>query len=113
MGENCCVSKKLCPVSFGLAVGLVFGIGSIFWLFWVLYNGPTPFMVAANMPVPTMQAGLLHAFWAFITGLISGFFVALIYDGISCCCKNKMCCKSKSCCASSCCATEKKPDAVK
>jgi hypothetical protein len=110
MGGNCCVRKKLCPVSLGLAVGLVCGLGSLIWLFWVIYNGPTAFMAAAHLPVPTMQMGLLHAFWAFVKGLIFGFFVALFYDWISCCCKNKMCCKCKSDCNCSCCATDKKPE---
>jgi hypothetical protein len=96
-GGSC--GKKICPVSFGLAIGLVCFFGAVIWMLWVMYYGPSAMMLAANMPIPTWHDGLIHALWAFAKGLVFGFFVALFYDFISCCCKSKMCCKkSDACC---------------
>lgn len=99
-----CNSKKLCPVSFGLALGLTLGLGFFIWTLWIIYYGPSAMMVANHMPVPTLGGGAVHAFWALLKGFVFGFFVALFYDLISCCCKNKFCCKKSDstcgCCAS-------------
>lgn len=98
MTGNCC-SKKICPVSFGLALGLTLALGYLFWALWVIFYGPSAMMVAAHMPVPTLTVGLISAFWALVKGFIFGFFVALFYDLISCCCKSKWCCgKDATCC---------------
>jgi len=106
---GCGSSKKLCPVSFGLALGLTLGLGYFLWVLWMIYYGPSAMMVMAHMPMPTLGQGAVHAGWAFLKGFVFGFFVALFYDFISCCCKNKMCCKKSddACCPGS------KPDAGK
>ena len=103
-----CNGKKLCPVSFGLALGLVCALGYFAWVLWVIYYGPSAMMLASHMPVPTLGSGAVHALWALLKGFIFGFFVALFYDCISGCCKNKMCCK-KSNCECGCCAQGSKP----
>jgi len=99
MTGNCC-NKKLCPVSFGLALGLVLGLGYFIWALWVIYYGPSAMMIAAHMPVPTVTGGAIHAFWALVKGFVAGFFLILFYDWISCCCNNKWCCKKDDSCCS-------------
>jgi hypothetical protein len=96
-----CGRKKLCPVSFGLALGLTAMLGYVFWILWATYYGPTPMMESFNIALPTFGEGAFRAFCIFLKGLVFGFFVALFYDWISCCCKNKFCCKkcdNKECC---------------
>jgi hypothetical protein len=100
MSGNCSCGKKICPVSLGLALGITCFLGYAIWVVWVIYYGPSAMMIAANIPVPTWETGFIHAFWAFVKGLVFGFFLALFYDFISCCCKSRWCCKKSegSCC---------------
>ncbi|VVC75117.1 hypothetical protein AQUSIP_03930 [Aquicella siphonis] len=100
-----CGCNKLCPFSFGLAVGLTFGLGVFFWSLWAMYMGASPMMVEYHIPVPTLKDGTIHALWGLLKGFIFGFFIALFYDFISCCCKMKWCCKKSGC---ACCASEDK-----
>lgn len=108
---NCNCNKKICPMSFGLALGLTLFLGYFIWIMWIIYYGPSAMMVAAHMPVPTLEGGLVHAFWAFLKGFVFGFFVALFYDFISCCCKSKWCCK-KECACCACAAIGNKPETL-
>jgi len=88
-------SKKICPLSFGLAVGIVSFFAVLIWTLWVMNYGMPPMMVALHLPEPTLAKGFEHALLALIKGFLFGFFVALFYDLISCCfacCKNS--CKS-------------------
>jgi hypothetical protein len=78
-------SKKLCPLSFGLAVGIVSFFAVLIWTFWVMSYGLPPLMVAMHIPTPTLSGGFVHALLALIKGFLFGFFVALLYDLISCC----------------------------
>lgn len=87
-------SSCLCPVSFGLALGLVSGVTVFLWSLWMMYNGLPP-MMAGHVPPPTVMGGLTHGLWALLKGFIFGFFVALIYDFFACYCK-AMCCKKSS-----------------
>lgn len=108
-GKGGC-GKKLCPVSFGLALGLTMGLGYFVWMLWAMFYGPSTMMVEAHMAVPSFGDGSIHAFWALVKGFVFGFFLALFYDFISCCCKSKMCCKKDD---STCCGSESKPEAGK
>jgi hypothetical protein len=83
--------KKLCPISLGLAVGIVSFFAVLTWTLWVMMYGLPPMMVAMQVPVPTLGGGAIHALLALLKGFIFGFFVALLYDLISCC---LMCVKS-------------------
>ncbi len=89
-------SKKLCPLSFGLAVGIVSFFAVLIWTLWALNYGMPPMMVAMHLPEPTLAKGFEHALLALLKGFLFGFFVALFYDLLSCCFAH---CKSsgKSC----------------
>ena len=78
-------STKLCPVSFGLAVGIVSFFAVFIWTLWVMNYGMPPLMIAMHIPVPTLGKGFVHALFALLKGFLFGFFVALLYDIISCC----------------------------
>ncbi len=87
-------SKKLCPVSFGLAVGLVSFFAVLIWSLWTISYGMPPMMEALHMPTPTIGGGFVHALLALFKGFIFGFFVALFYDLFACCFARK--CGDKS-----------------
>lgn len=94
-------AKKICPVSFGLAVGVVSFFAVFFATLWAMHYGLTPMQTAMHFPDPTLQGGLVDALLALIKGFVFGFFVALFYDIFACC---MACCrKSDEKCA--CCNT--------
>lgn len=95
-----CGCMKLCPVSFGLALGIVSFFAVLVWSLWVMTYGLPPMMVAMHVPMPVFY-GFGHAVFALLKGFVFGFFVALIYDLIICC----RCRKSEGSCES---ASEKK-----
>lgn len=78
-------AKKLCPVSFGLAVGVVSFFAILFWSLWAMHYGMPPMMAAMHMPMPTLAGAFGHALLALIKGFVFGFFVALFYDVFACC----------------------------
>lgn len=78
-------AAKLCPVSFGLAVGLVSFFAVLIWTAWVMTYGMPPMMVDMHVPAPTLHSGFVHALLALLKGFLFGFFVALFYDLIHCC----------------------------
>jgi hypothetical protein len=90
-----CGCMKLCPVSFGLALGLTAAFGFLIWTAWIMYQGMPPMM--EGMPLPTWSGAGMHAFWMLVKGFIFGFAFALIYDFVACC-MAKCCKKSTSCC---------------
>ncbi len=83
---NCCPSK-LCPVSFGFALGLTAALATLVWVIWVMNYGATPMMVQFNIPVPTLAEGCMRALWMFLKGLLVGAVFAFLYDMTLCCCK--------------------------
>lgn len=101
---NCGNSMKLCPFSFGLAMGLTAALASLVWMCWVMYAGQTPMMVQFNIPVPTLHEGAIKAFYMLLKGFAAGVVFALIYDMIACCCRS-MCCKKsgEQCDSGECC----------
>lgn len=97
-GESSGKGTKLCPVSFGLAVGIVTFFAVLLWSLWIVLYGMPPEMAAMHIPVPTVGMAFLHALYGLIKGFIFGFFVALLYDLISgCCCKCKCCRRCEKC----------------
>ena len=78
-------AKKLCPLSFGLAVGVVSFFAVFSWALWAMYYGMPPMMIAMHIPTPTLSGGFVHALLALIKGFVFGFFVALFYDLFACC----------------------------
>lgn len=103
---GCGCNKKICPGSFGLAVGLVCGLAMLFEALWAIYYGPSAMMLQLHIPVPTIDVAAIHALWGLVKGFLFGFFVALFYNLISCCCRSK--CKSNS----ACCRPEVKSDMI-
>ncbi len=98
-------AKKLCPVSFGLAVGMVAFFAVLIWTFWVMSYGMPPMMVAMHIATPTLSGGFVHALLALLKGFLFGFFIALFYDLFSCCMPGKKCGEK---CGCGCCSTEPK-----
>lgn len=84
--ENGGKAKALCPVSFGLAIGIVSFFAVLMWSLWAMHYGMPAMMVAMHIPTPTLQGGFVHALLALIKGFLFGFFVALLYDVFACCC---------------------------
>ena len=76
---------KLCPLSFGLAVGIVSFFAVLIWTLWVMSYGMPPMMAALHIAAPTLSGGFVHALLALVKGFLFGFFVALFYDLIACC----------------------------
>lgn len=99
MSREVCDSKNmcLCPFSFGLAIGIVAALAMFFWSLWVMKYGVPP-MMAGKMIVPiTFMGAVVHSLLCLLKGFLFGFFVALIYDWIVCCCKCKCCKPGEGC----------------
>ena len=83
---------KLCPFSFGVALGLTEGLFLLlfawaghFWYFGVsiIHQIATIYYGYA----PTLMGGFYGALWGFLDGFVFGFILALIYDlCLGCCC---------------------------
>lgn len=109
--ENGCKTMKLCPFSFGIALGLTAALGSLVWMCWVMYAGQTPMMVQFNIPVPSLYEGAMRALYMLIKGFVAGLVFAFIYDMVVCCCKARCCRKSsEQCDADACCDDRSKKD---
>lgn len=85
-----CKSWGLCPVSFGLALGIVTGITMFLFSIWMLYHG-IPAHLIGHIPQLTWAGTFVHGLVGIIEGFVFGFFVALLYDCFSSCCKAKCC----------------------
>lgn len=90
-----CSCSKLCPVSFGLALGLTGALGVLVWAAWIMYHGVPPEM--PGMPMPDWSMAFANAFATLIKGFVFGFFIALFYDFFSGCVMRKLCKKSDGC----------------
>lgn len=88
-------SMKLCPVSFGLAIGIVSFVAVFIWTLYVMNYGMPAMMTAMHLPEPTLGKGFMHALLALFKGFLFGFFVALLYDIFACCFAGKMSGKEK------------------
>jgi len=100
-----CISK-LCPLSFGLALGLACGLVVFIGSLWVMHFGLTPMMEQYHLTVPTYNDAIIYSLWALLKGFIFGFFVALFYDFFACCihrCKKTGCGNPSCTCACACC----------
>ena len=110
---KCGKGKALCPVSLGLALGIVSGLAVFIWSLWILHYGVPPAMAGRMMVAPTLMGGVIHALWALLKGFLFGFFLALFYDFFACCMKSMCCKKSGESCGCNCgcksCNVENKP----
>lgn len=84
---------KLCPFSFGLALGITVALAAFIMASWTMSHPPSAEVIKRfpNMlPITWNEIGWL-TLWMFIKGLIFGFVLALIYDLIICCCRRGRC----------------------
>ncbi len=101
----------LCPISFGLAVGITCFLAVIVAMLWITYFGASSSMMMHGMTMPAMSwsAALVHALWALVKGFVFGLVLALLYDLFVCCGKKRRCgdassCEGKACgCRCPCC----------
>lgn len=84
---NCCEGRamKLCPVSLGIAIGIVSFFAVLIWSLWIMQYGMPSTLAAMNYPVPTLGTSFVHALLGLLKGFLCGFFIALLYDLIACC----------------------------
>lgn len=81
--EKGVIPAKLCPLSFGLAVGAVSFFSVLIWTVWAMHYG-MPAMMVHHMPTLTLSNGFVHALYGLMKGFVFGFFVALFYDLFVC-----------------------------
>lgn len=85
---------KLCPFSFGLAVGITIALATFIMGGWAVYHHPMAGEVMQRfphmMPITWGDVGWM-TLWMLVKGFVFGFFVALFYDLFSCCRKNCNC----------------------
>lgn len=85
---------RLCPFSFGLALGITSFLAVFIWTLWVMYHG-VPAMMVGRMPSLSLWGGMIYWLWlcALIKGFIFGFVLVCFYNFFARCCR-KMCKKS-------------------
>jgi hypothetical protein len=118
MKEGKCMrnyKKGLCPVSFGVAMGVISGLymAVLAWAGWIWGFGlilVDQYSAVYYGLAPTFMGGVIGGFWGLIDGFIFGFVLAFIYNLCLHCCKSCKCCKTAGeCRCSSCCSAEGKP----
>jgi hypothetical protein len=92
-----CVPAKLCPMSFGAALGITNALGLFVLGILAMYWGIGLPMVSGISSVyhgfaPTWIGSIYGALWGLLDGFIFGVVAALIYDCSVCCCR---CCRKK------------------
>jgi len=87
MFKKACKCGSLCPVSFGLALGVTGALAVFIWSIWAMYHGMTPAMMAHETTVPTWSTSSMHALLVFVKGFVFGFVLVLFYHLFSCCMK--------------------------
>ena len=116
----------ICPMSFGLAWGIVFGLCMLgfAWSAWLWGYGSAAVAQHAAFFYgyeASFKGGIIGGLWGLLEGFLLGFFIALFYDIISCCLKSMCCRKAEGACACcgaekcscKCCSPSNKPDAGK
>lgn len=81
----------VCPVSFGVALGIVTGLVMILfgWLGWFFGYGASLIDLSATVHygyAPTFIGGLIGGLWGFVEGFIFGFVFGWIYNYLMCRC---------------------------
>ncbi len=112
--NKCGNCKRICPVTFGFALGITCGLFMMVlawaaaWLGWgsTLVENYSNYLAGYDA---SFVGGLIGGLWGLLKGFVFGFVLIMIYHLI-CCCKRK-CCKSDGkcgCCGSKECKTEGK-----
>lgn len=101
--NKCGSCRGICPVKFGLALGITCGVFMML-LAWVaawwgwgsdLVSNYGNYLTGYEA---TFMGGLIGGLWGFVKGFVFGFVLIMVYYAISCCSKS-MCCKC-GCCGS-------------
>lgn len=77
-------AMKLKPVSFGVAVGAVWGFFALFGGWVAIFGWSSNFVEIMASTYPgynaTFIGGIIGAVWGFIHGFIKGYLVAYVYN---------------------------------
>jgi len=96
-GSNEC--NCLCPVSFGIALGVACAIFMAFyaWAAWLWGYGTGLIIQYSSIYfgyAPSFMGGVWGALWGLVSGFIFGFILILVYN-LCMCCKAKCCRKGR------------------
>ena len=85
--------SKICPVKFGFAFGLIWGLGMLLigWADWLWEYGEQFVNTFASVYYgfePTFWGGIVGFFWGFVDFFIFGFLVFWVYNCCTKCCKH-------------------------
>src|SRR5205085_11534058 len=105
-------SKGICPVSFGLSWGIVFGLFMVgfAWTAWLWGYGTAvidQYSTFYRGYEATFLGGVIGGLWGLLEGFLLGFFIALFYDLFTCCCKCRHCKCGET--AGTCAASQREP----
>lgn len=86
---KCGKYARLCPFSFGLALGITCGIAVLIMAAMVMNNMASPEMETLQAHL-TWSIAVIHSLWAILKGFVFGFVLVLIYNliqkiGAKCC----------------------------
>jgi hypothetical protein len=93
---NCCCGLGV--LSLALAMGVVWGLGTLF-LGWMAsthqWGVPMVHVIGSVYRgfEPTMTGAWWGGLWGFVDGFVGGVVLALVYNAVQRCCKK--CCKKK------------------
>ncbi len=87
-------AKSICAICFGLAIGVVSGLG--YFIMGLISMGHTATLVTMMGELyigykPTFVGSLIGGFWGFLDGFIMGFLIAWFYNLLCKSCKCKIC----------------------
>ena len=75
---------RLQPINFGLAVGIVWAIFTIFGAWVAIFGWSSEFVTIMASTYPgygaSFMGGLIGAVWGFIHGFIKGYLVSFVYN---------------------------------
>lgn len=91
-GKSCGGHMCFCPVSFGLAAGIVVGIymAAFAWSVWLWGHGVAIIEQYGDFFIgyaPSFWGGVIGGLWGFAEGFVFGLIFAWIYNLIIKCCK--------------------------
>ncbi len=92
------VTARLSVISLAISLGLVWGLSMLitgFLAYYMQYGNTIVTMFGGIYPgyQATVAGALWGGLWGFIDGLVGGFFIALFYNILLCCCG----CKKSEC----------------
>ena len=99
--EKCGNKMKLCPFSFGLALGITAGLCKMIFAWSAAMWGYGAIVIDQYASLyygygPSLAGGIIGGLWGLIVGFIFGAVIAFIYNFILCHCKSKYCCQKKN-----------------